>query len=310
MLGSDHGAITLFELTRNGSNVEFKPLRSTVVLGPESFQSYENYYCYYIGVAATYNNIITSGFTGSAINNNDLFTTYMTQEWFGEWDVWNWSEIPDNWRFHSNSSSREHVEPAYFLPQFKYETEEHHRGIGSGLFVEGTGTIFVAREGEETGLKKIRAMFNPEPYSYPSSSGEYNGDEWIAGVVVENIDNPSGPSLYSDFTSVTTNLQIGFTSTIRLTPGFSGSAYDEHWKVWIDLNGDGDFDDMDEERFSGNGTGMLSGFMEVPWQAKPGPTRMRVSMQYNWPPPSSGTFYYGEVEDYTVYLERPDCGMT
>ena len=41
----------------------------------------------------------------------------------------------------------------------------------------------------------------------------------------------------------------------------------------------------------------------------PGTTRMRISMKWAGAPPACGTFYYGEVEDYTVQIEGQDAAL-
>jgi hypothetical protein len=44
----------------------------------------------------------------------------------------------------------------------------------------------------------------------------------------------------------TTNLTIGAENTITITPTWTGQTYSEGYAVWIDLNGDSDFDDEGE----------------------------------------------------------------
>jgi PKD repeat protein len=138
---------------------------------------------------------------------------------------------------------------------------------------------------------------------YCTSSANDQGYEWIAGVQAGSIDNASGATGYSDFTAQSANLTKGASVSITLTPGFASSSYSEYWKIWIDLNHDGDFDDAGEEVYSGSGSSPISGNFTVPTSASIGNTRMRVSMQYNAYPSYCGTFSYGEVEDYTVNIQ-------
>jgi vibriolysin len=137
---------------------------------------------------------------------------------------------------------------------------------------------------------------------YCDSSGGSQSYEYIAGVSVANLNNTSGASPYSDFTSLFANITQGNSFNVSLTPGFTGSAYTEYWKIWIDYNKDQDFDDAGEEVFSGSGTSVVSGSFTVPATTVLGDTRMRVSMNYNAAPPNCGSFTYGEVEDYTVTI--------
>ena len=140
---------------------------------------------------------------------------------------------------------------------------------------------------------------------YCSSQGANYSYEWIAGVVVGDFTNTSGAAGYTDFTGMTANLTAGETYNITLTPAFSGSTYNEYWKIWIDLNHDGDFDDADENVFDQGGMSktIVTGSITIPASAAAVTTRMRVTMKYNAEPTAcEASFSYGEVEDYTVQI--------
>jgi Zn-dependent metalloprotease len=138
--------------------------------------------------------------------------------------------------------------------------------------------------------------------AYCASSGLNQDYEYIAGVAVADLNNPSGPSPYSNFTNLTAHLTPGGTVNVSLTPGFSGSAYTEYWRIWIDYNGDCDLEDAGEQVFSGFGSTVINGSFTVPCSAVSGDTLMRVSMKYGSYPTPGETFPYGEVEDYTVNI--------
>ena len=140
------------------------------------------------------------------------------------------------------------------------------------------------------------------PVTYCTSSGTNQNYEWISRVQIGSLNNSSGASPYTDYTSQTVNLTKGASVSAALTPGFASSSYTEYWKVWIDYNHDGDFADAGEEVFSGSGASVVSGNFTVSTSALSGPTRMRVSMRYGGAPTSCGTFTYGEVEDYTANI--------
>lgn len=143
----------------------------------------------------------------------------------------------------------------------------------------------------------------PPPPAYCSSNGNNSSYEWINKVVLASINNTSGNNQgYGNFTNLSTNLTKGTTYTITLTPGFSGSAYNEYWKVWIDYNGDLDWSDAGEAVAQGSGSGTINVSFTVPAGSPLVTTRMRVSMQYNGYPPNCGSFTYGEVEDYKVVI--------
>jgi len=137
--------------------------------------------------------------------------------------------------------------------------------------------------------------------SYCTSKGTSCADEWISKVVIGAFTNSSTATSYTDFTSQTITLTAGTAVSISLTPGFSGSAYNEYWKIWIDYNGDKDFDDANELAFDAGAVTNTTktGTINVLSTAT-GTTRMRVSMKYNAAQTACETFSYGEVEDYTV----------
>jgi hypothetical protein len=89
---------------------------------------------------------------------------------------------------------------------------------------------------------------------------------------------------------------------VTLTPGFTGSPYTEYWKIWIDYNGDLDFDDAGEEVFRASGSSIVTGSFTVPEQVFIGDRVMRVSMKYGSFPLPCEHFPYGEVEDYTANI--------
>lgn len=153
--------------------------------------------------------------------------------------------------------------------------------------------------GSDTETKTSYITVNPSTVTYCTASGNNQNYEWAAGVQVGNLNNSSGASSYSDFTNQTANLTPGSSVSVTLTPGFASGSYTEYWKIWIDYNKDGDFDDSGEEVFSSSGSSTVTGSFTVSSSAT-GSTRMRVIMRYGSAPSSCGTFTYGEVEDYTV----------
>mgnify|MGYP002338691422 CR=1 FL=1 len=144
----------------------------------------------------------------------------------------------------------------------------------------------------------------PPPDEYCSSSGSDASYEWISQVDIGNFSNSSGSDGgYGDYTNQTITLTSGASADVTLTPGFNSSTYQEYWKIWIDFNNDKDFEDAGELVYSGNGSSVVSGTLNVPSSAT-GTTRMRVTMKYNGEPSPCESFDYGEVEDYTVTFEE------
>jgi chitodextrinase len=140
---------------------------------------------------------------------------------------------------------------------------------------------------------------------YCSSYGSSTAREYINRVQMGTINNASGNNTgYGNFTSMATNLVTGTSNTIVITPAWKGAAVSEGYRVWIDFNQDGDFDDSGELVFSKSKTktATVSGSLTIPTTAATGSTRMRVSMKYNALPNPCEIFSYGEVEDYTVNI--------
>jgi len=87
---------------------------------------------------------------------------------------------------------------------------------------------------------------------------------------------------------------------VVLTPGYSGKSEREFWRIWIDFNGDNDFEDAGEQVFvANNKKDVVSGTIDIP-SGVSGQTRMRVSIKNGSSPGSCEVFPFGEVEDYTA----------
>ena len=137
---------------------------------------------------------------------------------------------------------------------------------------------------------------------YCASNGNNQNYEWIAQVAMGSFPKASGASAYSDFTAEVIEVSKGTAVNVTLTPGFAGASYNEYWRIWADLNQDGDFDDAGEMLLEDSGSGTVNGSITVPTSAAAGSTRLRVSMRYGGNPNTCGSFTYGEVEDYTLQI--------
>ena len=175
----------------------------------------------------------------------------------------------------------------------------------TGITYNTAGTFNVTltaanAQGSDTETKVDYITVAAVPYC--TSSANNQSYEYIAGVAVADLNNSSGASGYTDFTYLAAHVTHGNSVNVSLTPGFTGSSYTEYWRIWIDYNGDQDFEDSGEQVFSGSGSSVVNGNFTVPTSTITGDTRMRVSMSYSTYPPICGTFTYGEVEDYTVNI--------
>ena len=140
------------------------------------------------------------------------------------------------------------------------------------------------------------------PTGYCDAMAEQPWWQWISNVTFGDINHTSAKSQYSDFTDQSTVVVKGNAYTISLTPDFSWLPYDEHWRVWIDYNRDGDFDDAGEMVFEDHGESTVTGTITIPNTASNGATRMRIAMQDGAYADPCGTYTFGEVEDYTVQI--------
>jgi hypothetical protein len=179
----------------------------------------------------------------------------------------------------------------------------------SGLTASTTYTFSVRAKDAAGNISSSSNTVNvttlsPPDTQAPSAPTNLN-DEWIQRVQLGSINNNSGNNGgYADFTSFSTTLVKGTSNTVTITPAWSGTVYREAYRVWIDYNQDGDFNDSGEQVYNRTRTNasVVSGSFTVPTSAVNGATRMRVSMKYNASPTSCETFAYGEVEDYTVII--------
>lgn len=145
---------------------------------------------------------------------------------------------------------------------------------------------------------------NSTPVVYCSSKSNNSSFEYINKVALGSISNTSGNNGgYKDYTSLSTNLTIGKSYSITLTPGFSSSSYTENWAVYIDYNGDRSFIGSGELVATGSAIAGKTFSFTVPSTAKTGKTRLRIQMSYyTLDKNPCAVFDFGEVEDYSVNL--------
>jgi len=142
----------------------------------------------------------------------------------------------------------------------------------------------------------------PEP-AYVDGAG-------ITNVTIGSINNTTGreESFYGDYSSLSAN--IGQTVVQPFKIGLNTySAYNV--KIWVDFNNDLDFDDADEELYSGTSADALStilrGTITIPANAPLGSHRLRIAISptYTTPPTPCSVEFAGTYEDYTINVTGP-----
>jgi len=142
---------------------------------------------------------------------------------------------------------------------------------------------------------------------YCESSGNVQ-DEYIGNVTVSTLDNTTGFGVdgYEDFTSnLSVDLQRGETYFVSFTPAYTAGAFTEHFRLWIDLNQNGNFTTTELLFDDANGTqSTVTDSITIPLNAALGSTRMRVSMAFGFVHPQGPCeeLAYGEIEDYCVNI--------
>ena len=163
-------------------------------------------------------------------------------------------------------------------------------------------------EGDPSAYSEAVNFTTALTFSYCSSGPEVaDPDFYISNVKLNTIDNNSTASAYSDFTNISTELVAGQTYNISAHSISSGS-FRTTYSVYIDYNRNERFDDPGEQvfTFSTSANTTVLGSFTIPADITPLSTRMRVSMTNDLVPAGPcDSFTFGEVEDYTIHLNRP-----
>lgn len=139
---------------------------------------------------------------------------------------------------------------------------------------------------------------------YCDSQGDNSLDYFIEEVRFAQMSNNSGDDNgYGDYTDLSCAvLTQGLSYHISLVPS-SLTQDRNYWRVWIDLNKDGDFYDQFEMVAYGSGVNTVSGLVTLPTLLWSGETRMRViASPIGYPSDPCGNYSLGETEDYCVVV--------
>nr|WP_294900760.1 S8 family serine peptidase [uncultured Pedobacter sp.] len=157
--------------------------------------------------------------------------------------------------------------------------------------------------------------------AYCSSAATSSNDGIIEKVQIGSINNtiPLSCRTYSDFTSLTTDLEQGKTYPFNINVGTCGANADKIAGVFVDWNGDGDFDDVNEvvaksSVFSANGT--FTGNINVPTGVIAGNySILRIVLNQTSDATNvlpCGSYEKGETQDYKIHFIKSstDVGVT
>ena len=146
---------------------------------------------------------------------------------------------------------------------------------------------------------------------YCESKGSNTQWEWIAGVKVGDFLNNSGSDNgFGDYSDQIIELTAGESYPITLTPDFSNGVYEEYWRIWIDFNANGEFEDSELVFDAGSlSTSAVNGSIVIPESVTSGYVKMRVAMKYGGASTACEIFGDGEVEEYTVLLRTTEARL-
>jgi len=137
--------------------------------------------------------------------------------------------------------------------------------------------------------------------------GEINaGYEWIDGFVLGSFNNFSGNNDgYELFDEEVISVNIGESYNMSMYPGFQDKSWEENWRVALDFNQDGFFDE-DEILFETNEKSktVVHASIEIP-SLETGIYALRVMMFFDEMNGCDG-LHFGEIEDYKILIKN-DC---
>lgn len=206
------------------------------------------------------------------------------------------------WNDQNGNTSREYIcqIPCYSLKQIAGPP------TGSNILC---GTTRISYEASKDGVRdtcNFNITVDCDSVSKYCYNRALNTDVmWIDHVSLENIDNTSGDNYgYAYFDKPCATLKNNVSYTLCVDPGFKAGKYIVYWKVWIDFNNDGNFQNT-ELILIGNGDSGLCGKFQIPPSYVTGRVRMRVIMSYgNYVANACSSIIYGEVEDYCIELKK------
>ncbi|MGI0115359.1 GEVED domain-containing protein [Zooshikella sp. RANM57] len=139
---------------------------------------------------------------------------------------------------------------------------------------------------------------------YCKISARDSSKEYIKQVDFGSFSNSSAANKLSNFWGRVIQVSRGSNYNLVVTPGYTIMAWPETWHGWIDWNRDGDFADKGEAILVNEVSDeAISKLIKVPANAKPGFTKMRITMDMGGGSRNPcQNVRFGEVEEYTIKI--------
>lgn len=156
--------------------------------------------------------------------------------------------------------------------------------------------------------------------AYCASAPASSADSRVNNFTFAGINNTpaAGCTTYSDYTSLTAQLEPGKTYPLSLTVGTCGNNFNKVAKIFADWNDDGDFDDAGELVATTGviaATGVFNTNITIPSNVTIGNySRLRIVLTETTDPDAvtaCGTYAKGETQDYRIQFIQPatDAGI-
>ena len=134
--------------------------------------------------------------------------------------------------------------------------------------------------------------------------------EWIENVKFNDFFNETGDDGgYGDYREHKVAVTAGDSLDLWVTPGFTDDICELSVGIFIDWNGDMDFDDIGETVFQGRTLSETGTSIVVPHTSVRGNLCMRVILDYGRIYGGCDPCIDGEVEDYTLSVVDPFCAQ-
>ncbi|OWP85439.1 hypothetical protein BWK59_00240 [Flavobacterium davisii] len=159
---------------------------------------------------------------------------------------------------------------------------------------------------EKSGYSNETIIMAPNDYIDYCKANSTNTNEYIKTIKLGSFSNTSGADLdgYGNYTAKTISLKSGEQVSTLLTPGFTSSSLNESWTIWIDYNGNRQFENSEIVLKTALTNKEYAGSFSIPSTTK-GTFRMRITMRYNDTSNTPcGNINNGEIEDYTVQIQE------